>query len=243
MRGNRPQGTSQSPAAPLDATGSFNYGVIISRLGIGRSWTPWLLIRYTKADAGDRPVPAAAAFYLSPDIWVESSDPNGNAVPGRTQFRLRRDPQPRQGTRAAHPGRFLLGQPRGRPRARTDASHRNRMDAGAGARHPDRALQHPLDPGVRERRARVPDRQLHQSDSRPDYPAVLPHPRSSRRPAQHCGPPGQPGTDHQIHPRRQQLLPARRPSRDHGADAAGAGLFPDTRGDDALETCSTRWPH
>jgi len=75
-----------SPPPTRDTGDQFNYGAIMTRLGIGRSWTPWLLIRYAQADAGERPIPASDAFYLSPDIWVQSSDPSGNAVPGGPNF-------------------------------------------------------------------------------------------------------------------------------------------------------------
>lgn len=51
-----------------------------------RRATPWLLIRYTLADLGLRPIPAGDAFWVSPDIWVESSDPFGNAVAGEENF-------------------------------------------------------------------------------------------------------------------------------------------------------------
>lgn len=47
-----------------------------------RHETPWLVIRYGPGDVGLRPVPSNVAVYLSPDIWVESSDPGGNAVAG-----------------------------------------------------------------------------------------------------------------------------------------------------------------
>jgi hypothetical protein len=51
-----------------------------------RRATPWLLIRYTLLDMGLRLIPAGDTFWLSPDIWVESSDPFGNAVAGEENF-------------------------------------------------------------------------------------------------------------------------------------------------------------
>ena len=49
-----------------------------------RVYSPWLLVRYTPTDNGvGRPVPGNAVFWVSPDIWVESSDPLGNAVLGQ----------------------------------------------------------------------------------------------------------------------------------------------------------------
>lgn len=48
--------------------------------------TPWLLLRYTLADTGLRPIPLGANFWSSPDIWVESSDPLGNPVAGEDNF-------------------------------------------------------------------------------------------------------------------------------------------------------------
>ncbi|HEX2340290.1 MAG TPA: hypothetical protein VHI98_07415 [Vicinamibacterales bacterium] len=48
-----------------------------------RTFTPWLLLRYHKTDNGKgRPIPDNTVFWVSPDIWVESSDPLGNAVVG-----------------------------------------------------------------------------------------------------------------------------------------------------------------
>jgi hypothetical protein len=44
------------------------------------------LLRYTPTDLGFRPIPANTAFWCSPDIWIESSDPNGNAVAGEPNF-------------------------------------------------------------------------------------------------------------------------------------------------------------
>jgi hypothetical protein len=52
--------------------------------GHKRRWTPWLLIRYSPTDHGARPT--VGAFWLSPDIWVESSDAGGNAVAGEQNF-------------------------------------------------------------------------------------------------------------------------------------------------------------
>lgn len=86
VSGRPAAGARLSPTTPGGANGSFNYGLIMDRLGEGRSWTPWLLIRYTQADAGQRPIPASDVYYASPDIWVQSSDPSGNAVPGETNF-------------------------------------------------------------------------------------------------------------------------------------------------------------
>jgi hypothetical protein len=60
--------------------------VILDELGRGRAWTPWLLIRYAQNDIGLRPIPASDVSWASPDIWVESSDPYGNAVPGEPNF-------------------------------------------------------------------------------------------------------------------------------------------------------------
>lgn len=50
------------------------------------SWTPWLLIPYASKDIGLRPLPAGEAFWVSPNIWVESSDPFGNAVAGENNY-------------------------------------------------------------------------------------------------------------------------------------------------------------
>lgn len=55
------------------------------RLG-QKTWTPWLLLRYRLNDLGFRPIPAGEAHWHSPDIYVESSDPNGNAVAGEDNF-------------------------------------------------------------------------------------------------------------------------------------------------------------
>jgi hypothetical protein len=52
----------------------------------GRRWTPWLVLRYTLADIGLRPIPAAEPFWVSPDIRVESSDPLGRPVAGEENF-------------------------------------------------------------------------------------------------------------------------------------------------------------
>jgi hypothetical protein len=50
------------------------------------SWTPWLLIPYASNDIGLRPLPAEETFWLSPYIWIESSDPLGNAVAGEKNY-------------------------------------------------------------------------------------------------------------------------------------------------------------
>jgi hypothetical protein len=47
-------------------------------------WGPWLLIRCSDADKGARP--AGPPTYTSPDILIESSDPQGRAVPGEPNF-------------------------------------------------------------------------------------------------------------------------------------------------------------
>jgi hypothetical protein len=52
----------------------------------GVSYTPWLFIRYATGDFGLRPIPSGVAHWRSPDIWVESSDPTGNAVAGEQNF-------------------------------------------------------------------------------------------------------------------------------------------------------------
>lgn len=52
-----------------------------------RPWTPWLVIRYTSTDDGrGRPIPDKTVFWVSPDIWVESSNPLGNPVVGEANF-------------------------------------------------------------------------------------------------------------------------------------------------------------
>jgi hypothetical protein len=52
-----------------------------------RAWTPWLFIRYTTFDLGIRPIPNGIPFWESPDIWIESSDPDpSKAVPGEDNF-------------------------------------------------------------------------------------------------------------------------------------------------------------
>jgi len=83
---DQPVGASPPPDSPPGSNEQLNYEVIMNRLGTGRSWTPWLLLRFAQTDMGWRPIPAADAFYLSPDIWVQSSDPSGNAVPGEPNF-------------------------------------------------------------------------------------------------------------------------------------------------------------
>lgn len=74
------------PGPPVGTGDGIDYGAVMRRLGISRSWTPWLLIRYAQSDAGQRPIPASDTYYESPDIWVQSSDPSGNAVPGEPNF-------------------------------------------------------------------------------------------------------------------------------------------------------------
>jgi hypothetical protein len=49
---------------------------------IDGSWTPWLLIQCSPDDLGFRPIPASMPEYLSPAIWIESSDIFGRAVAG-----------------------------------------------------------------------------------------------------------------------------------------------------------------
>lgn len=48
--------------------------------------TPWLLIRHSPTDMGLRPIPPGNPFWISPDIWVESSHPLGNPVEGEPNF-------------------------------------------------------------------------------------------------------------------------------------------------------------
>ncbi|WP_366655207.1 hypothetical protein [Fodinicurvata sp. EGI_FJ10296] len=50
------------------------------------TYTPWLLIRYALTDVGARPIPNGEIHWKSPDIRVESSDPDGNAVAGEANF-------------------------------------------------------------------------------------------------------------------------------------------------------------
>jgi hypothetical protein len=48
-----------------------------------RTWTPWLVIRSNPTDTGvSRPLASGEVFWVSPDIWVQSSDPAGNAKAG-----------------------------------------------------------------------------------------------------------------------------------------------------------------
>jgi hypothetical protein len=48
-----------------------------------RVWSPFLVIRSTPTDNGvGRPLPSSTVFWISPDIWVQSSDPFGNAQVG-----------------------------------------------------------------------------------------------------------------------------------------------------------------
>ncbi len=49
-------------------------------------YTPFLVIRYTPNDVGLRPLPWGSPFWDSPDIWIESSDPLGQGVPGEDNF-------------------------------------------------------------------------------------------------------------------------------------------------------------
>src|SRR5712691_7467424 len=52
-----------------------------------RTYTPWLVVRYTKLDNGlGRPIPDKTVFWVSPDIWVESGDPAGNPIVGLQNF-------------------------------------------------------------------------------------------------------------------------------------------------------------
>lgn len=44
--------------------------------------TPFLLVRCAPTDLGARPIAPGTPFWVSPDIWVESSDPGGNPVAG-----------------------------------------------------------------------------------------------------------------------------------------------------------------
>jgi len=52
----------------------------------GRTYTPWLLIRYNATDMGMRPLPSGTPFWASPDISVESSDVLGRPVAGEPNF-------------------------------------------------------------------------------------------------------------------------------------------------------------
>ena len=52
----------------------------------GRQQTPWLLLRAVPDDLGIRPMAPGSVFWCSPDVWVESEDPFGNAVAGRPNY-------------------------------------------------------------------------------------------------------------------------------------------------------------
>jgi hypothetical protein len=52
----------------------------------GRKYTPWLMIPYNTTDVGLRPLPPNTAYYVSPYIYVESSDPSGNIVAGEPNY-------------------------------------------------------------------------------------------------------------------------------------------------------------
>lgn len=54
--------------------------------GRTRTWTPWLVIPYAATDRGARAIPNGEVFWVSPYIWVESSDPWGNAVADEENF-------------------------------------------------------------------------------------------------------------------------------------------------------------
>lgn len=49
-------------------------------------FSPFLVIRNQMSDLGLRPLPKEEFFWISPDIWVESSDPTGNPVVGEENF-------------------------------------------------------------------------------------------------------------------------------------------------------------
>ena len=51
-----------------------------------KNYTPWLVIRYRNNDLGLRPIPNGDPHWKSPDIYIESSDPNGNAVSNQENF-------------------------------------------------------------------------------------------------------------------------------------------------------------
>lgn len=53
---------------------------------LGKRYAPWLIVRANYTDMGFRPLPANTPFWNSPDIWVESTDPYGNAVAGEPNF-------------------------------------------------------------------------------------------------------------------------------------------------------------
>lgn len=46
-------------------------------------YTPWLLVRSTVGDNGSRPLPAGAAHWESPDVWVESTLGIDQPIPGQ----------------------------------------------------------------------------------------------------------------------------------------------------------------
>ncbi len=48
--------------------------------------TPWLLMRVSDSDLGVRPLAPGTVFWESPDIWIESSDALGRAVPGEDNY-------------------------------------------------------------------------------------------------------------------------------------------------------------
>jgi hypothetical protein len=49
-------------------------------------YTPWLLLRYNLTDMGLRPMPANTPFWISPDIWVETTDLLGRPVAGQANY-------------------------------------------------------------------------------------------------------------------------------------------------------------
>lgn len=51
-----------------------------------RTWTPWLLMQYALYDLGFRPMPDGVPHWISPRIFVESSDALGRAVAGEENY-------------------------------------------------------------------------------------------------------------------------------------------------------------
>jgi hypothetical protein len=84
----RPYGEPQPPTpSPDHESDPAHHGGLRDNTGSDkkpRVYTPWLLLRYNATDNGlGRPIPANTVFWVSPDIWVESSDPLGNPVLGQ----------------------------------------------------------------------------------------------------------------------------------------------------------------
>jgi hypothetical protein len=80
------EGTTVKPVTGGDGKGNKGGASPFGPIGIWgnpkQTYSPWLVVRYTPGDIGDRPLAPGTVFWESPDVWVVSSLGINQPVPG-----------------------------------------------------------------------------------------------------------------------------------------------------------------